>query len=123
MIEQSAWKQSDRDRRVSTFLQMGWAEGRISPFTHHIGGGAILQAPFRRRSQDGIGAAVTWVRFSSYPQAGFELPSETIWETYYKAGLNKHVALVADFQYLRHPGGLLDHDDCPVFTPRLVITF
>ncbi len=123
VIEQSAWKPPDSERKLSMFVQLGWAEGRISPFTHHLGGGGVLQSPLRRRGQDAMGTALTWVRFSSYPQAGFDLRSEMIWESYYKASLNKHVALVADFQYLHHPGGLIAHPDCPILTPRLVITF
>ena len=127
VVEQSVLRQplaQDRGkRRVSTFLQLGWAEGRVSGFTHHIGGGAILQGPLQRRSQDSLGLAATWVRFSSEPQAGFGLRSEFVVETYYKIPFNKHVALVQDFQFLHHPGGLRTNGDCPVITPRLVISF
>lgn len=69
VVEQSVLRQplvqDHGERRVSTFLQLGWAEGRVSGFTRHIGGGAILEGPLRRRSQDSIGLAATWVRFSS----------------------------------------------------------
>jgi carbohydrate-selective porin OprB len=44
-------------------------------------------------------------------------------ESYYKVTFNKHIALVQDFQFLRHPGGLRGYGDCPVITPRLVISF
>jgi porin len=126
VVEQSVWRQplgQEGERLLSIFLQAGWAEGRLSPFTHHLGGGAVLQGPFRKRSHDGIGMAATWVRFSSQPAAGFDLPSELTLEAYYKVAIMRHVALVSDFQYLHNPGGLRTNPDCPVVTPRLVISF
>ena len=127
VVEQVIWRQpiaqDQGEHKLSTFLQLGWAEGRVSGFTHHAGGGAILQGPLRRRSQDSIGLAVTWVRFSSEPEAGFDLRSEFVVESYYKVPFNKHIALVQDFQFLHHPGGLRANRDCPVITPRLVVSF
>jgi len=123
VVEQTVWRQAQSERRVSTFLQLGWAEGRVSGFTHHAGGGAILQGPLQRRSQDSIGLAATWVRFSSESNAGFDLRSELVLESYYKFAFNKHFALVQDFQFLHHPGGSSANRDCPVITPRLVISF
>jgi porin len=126
VVEQSVWRQplgQEGERLISIFLQAGWAEGRLSPFTHHLGGGAVLQGPLRKRSHDGIGMAATWVRFSSQPAAGFDLPSELTLETYYKMAIMRYVALVSDFQYLHNPGGLRTNPDCPVVTSRLVISF
>jgi len=127
VVEQSVWRQEfaqdQSERRLSTFLQLGWAEGRVSGFTHHVGGGAILQGPLQRRRQDSIGLAATWVRFSSEPNAGFDLRSELVLESYYKVAFDKHIALVQDFQFVHHPGGLRANPDCPVATPRLVISF
>lgn len=127
VLEQSGWRHpwlgKQGERQLATFFQFGHAEGQVSPFTHHVGGGAVLQAPFTKRSRDAIGMAATWVRFSSHPGAGFDLRSELALESYYKATINKHVALVQDFQFLHHPGGLRANRDCPVITPRLVISF
>jgi carbohydrate-selective porin OprB len=125
VVEQTAWRRplDQGERKFTTFLQAGWADGQISSFTRHIGGGAVLQGPFHRRSQDGIGIATTWVRFSSDPDADFDRLGELVFESCYKAAFNKHVALVLDFQYLYHPGGLHENPDCPVVTPRLVISF
>ena len=104
-------------------MQLGWAEGRVSPFTRHLGFGGVLRAPSRRRSQDAIGTAITWANFSRYPQSGFNLPSELVFESYYKATITKNIALVQDFQYLRHPGGLQANSGCAVITPRMIISF
>lgn len=123
VIEQSLWRPSRGDHNLSGFLQVGLADGHVSPFAKHVGGGAVLQGTFRKRPQDSIGIAATWVRLSSDPGAAFELPGELVYETYYKASFNKHLAFVQDFQYVRHAGGLREDSDCPVFTPRLMFTF
>jgi carbohydrate-selective porin OprB len=127
VVEQSlwrgAWSESDAGRHLTAFLQLGEAQGAVSPVTRHVGAGSVLQGPFHRRSGDGIGTAVTWVRFSSDPAAGFDFASELVLESYYKAAINKHVSFVQDFQYLHHPGGLRHNGDCPVIMPRLMITF
>jgi porin len=111
------------ERQLATFFQFGQAEGQVSPFTLHVGAGAVLQAPFPKRGHDAIGIAATWVHFSTHPGAGFDLPGELALEGYYKATINRHIALVQDFQFLHHPGGLRADRDCPVITPRFVISF
>jgi carbohydrate-selective porin OprB len=127
VVEQSGWRHPwmgrGDERKLSTFLQFGYAQGQVSPFTHHAGGGAVLQAPFGKRSQDALGIAATSVRFSSHSGAGFELESELVVETYYKLTISKHFALIPDFQFLHQPGGLLANRDCPLLTSRVVVSF
>ena len=127
VVEQSGWRHpwlgKDGERRLSTFFQFGSAENQASAFTHHFGGGAVVQQLFHKRSQDSIGIAATWVNFSSAPAAGFDLDGELALESYYKATITKHIALVQDFQFLHHPGGVLTNRDCPMITPRMVISF
>lgn len=123
VVEQTLYRSQSSPRSVSGFLQLGTAEGRISPITGHVGGGAILQSPLRKREKDSLGVAATRVRFTSYPQAGFDCNSELVVESYYKAVLSSHIAFVQDFQYFRHPGGLRSNPNTPVITPRLVISF
>jgi carbohydrate-selective porin OprB len=123
VIEQSLWRPSQGERALSGFLQVGFGDGHVSPFEKHVGGGTVLQGTFRKRAQDSIGFATTWVRFSSDPAAAFELPGEVVLETYYKASFNKHFAFVQDFQYVHNAGGLHANADCPVYTPRLVLSF
>lgn len=123
VLEQAVWRQSQGEHTLSGFLQIGVADGHVSPVEKHLGGGAILQGTLRGRVQDSVGVATTWIRFSSDPAAGFELPGELIFETYYKLSVTKHFAVVQDFQYLHHAGGLRANPDCPVFTPRLLLSF
>lgn len=123
VVEQGLWrsKTTDRHQAFSAFFQFGRSNGDVSPFTQHIGGGAIWQAPFAARPQDGLGAAATWVKFS--PMAGYDYSGEWITEGYYKVILNAHLAVLPDAQFLHHPGGLRAHPDVVVFTPRVVISF
>jgi carbohydrate-selective porin OprB len=95
----------------------------VSSIERHIGAGTVVQGIVPKRSQDSIGIATTWVRFSSQPAAAFDLPTELILESYYKIAITKHLSLVQDFQFVHHPGGLRSNPDCPILTPRLVITF
>lgn len=127
VVEQSGWRHpwmgKQDERKLATFFQYGYADGDVSPFTHHIGGGAILQAPLTRRPNDSMGIAATALRFSTHPAAGFDYRSELILENYYKAPINKHFALIEDFQFLHHPGGVCEERDGPVLTTRLVVSF
>jgi len=127
VFEQAVWRQvlsQDGDeRRLSTYLQFAHADGRMSPFTDHLGSGAVLQAPFERRSHDSLGFASTWVRFSSQPGSEFDQTAELILEGYYKISLSRQLALVSDFQFFHHPGGLQKNRDGAVVTPRLVVSF
>lgn len=124
VLEQYLWRSrsGDRDQTISTFFQIGRSSGDVSLFTQHLGGGAVWQAPLASRPQDGLGIAVTWVKFSPQP-AGFDYDSELITEGYYKMPLNHHLSLVTDLQFLHHPAGLRANPDIVVFTPRLVISF
>jgi hypothetical protein len=70
-----------------------------------------------------MGGAVTWVEFSRQPEAGFDLPGERIFETYYKFTISRHLALIQDFQFVHNGGGLLSNQDCSIITPRLAISF
>jgi carbohydrate-selective porin OprB len=125
VLEQGLWRgqASSRERSFITFLQFGRASGDVSPFTHHLGGGASWQAPVASRPEDAAGAAATWVNFSSQPVAGFEYGGEFIVEGYYKVSISRHAWLVTDIQFLHHPGGLRAHPDVVVMSPRLVISF
>jgi porin len=121
VTEQTVWRQSQGEHTLSGFVQIGVADGHVSSIEKHVGGGAVLQGIFHR-PKDSVGIAATWARFSSDPAAGFALPAELIFESYYKLSITKHVAFVQDFQYVHHAGGV-ENSDCPVLTPRLVLSF
>jgi carbohydrate-selective porin OprB len=126
VVEQALWRSSSEKRgpqKLSAFLQLGAADGRVSSYARHLGGGAVLQGTLRRRTQDSMGSAVTWVQFSRQTEAGFDLPGERIFETYYKFAISRHLALIQDFQFVHNGGGLRSNPDCSIITPRLAISF
>jgi porin len=127
VAEQSGWRHPWRgeegERRLSTFLQIGSAGNQISAITRHIGGGAVMRHPFQHRRDDSVGAAATWVHFSSAAQAGFGWTGEWVAEAYYKATLSSHVSIVQDFQFVHHPGGRKEQGDEAFITPRLLFSF
>ena len=125
VLEQTAWRgtHGEAERRLAGFLQFGRSDGRVNSFTHHVGGGAVLQAPLARRPHDSLGVGATWVRFSSQLGAGFELPAELVVESYYKVAITRNIALVQDFQFVHNPGGMKSNPDYPVITPRLAVSF
>jgi porin len=125
VLEQGLWKgkSSDREQGFTGFLQYGRASGDVSIFTQHLGGGGVWQSPFAARPHDGLGVALSWVKFSPQPDAGFEYGGELVAEGYYKLVVSRHVSLVPDVQFLHHPGGMRTNPDVAVLTPRLVISF
>jgi porin len=127
VTEQSIWRRTrpepDGSQEVTAFLQYGHANGDVSPFTHHVGGGLVISGLLASRSHDAFGIAVTTVQFTNAPEAGYEHDRELVVETYYKIGLGRFVSLVPDVQFIHNPGGLLTNKDAVVVTPRLNISF
>jgi len=125
--EQTLWRprqpEPTREEAVSAFLQYGSADGDVSSFRRHLGGGLVWQNLFHRRPKDAVGIGATQVLFSELPEAGFEYRNELAVETYYRLQVVRGVVLVPDLQYIRHPGGLRCQRDAVVLTPRVVLSF
>jgi carbohydrate-selective porin OprB len=125
VAEQSLWrrKRPKSEEKLSAFLQYGHANGEVSRFTRHLGGGIVLEGPFAARPHDAIGVGATSARFTDDPYAGFEENAELTLEFYYKISLMRHISLVPDVQYVHHPGGLRSQQDAVVLTPRINVSF
>lgn len=125
VAEQSLWGESRTagSDPVSVFLQYGHANGDVSSFTQHLGGGLVVSHPIARRAHDSLGLGATWVRFSAEPAAGFQQSGELAIETFYKIRVARPLSLSPDVQFVHHPGGLRCQHDSVVFTPRLTLTF
>lgn len=127
VLEQSVWKnpraQASVDRQITAFVQFGQANGEVSVFTQHLGGGLVLDSPLAIREHDSLGIAATSVRFTGESQAGFQEHRETAIELYYKLNVRQFLSLVPDVQYIRHPGGSHSPSYALVLTPRLVLSF
>jgi len=127
VMEQTLWTRTraktSSDQTLSAFTQYGRANGDISPFTHHLGGGLVFAGLLPNRPKDSIGLGLTWVRFTEYPRAGFQQPGELTLETYYKVRVNRLISVGPDMQYIHNPSGLRCQTDSVVFTPRVNVSF
>ncbi len=127
VAEQSLWSRKRPEpageEKLSAFLQYGHANAEVSRFTHHLGGGIVLESPFAARPHDAIGLAATSGRFTDDPNAGFEENAELAVELYYKISVKRHISLVPDLEFIHNPGGLRSQRDALVLTPRLSIAF
>jgi porin len=127
VLEQSLWRDDEqgqaKDRNLSAYFQFGKADGSVSPITMHLGGGFVMQSPLSTRPKDSAGIAVTAIRFSDCPAAGFDLNGELVFEAYYKFRITEPLAFIPDFQFLHHPGGLSSDPNSPVLSQRLVFSF
>jgi carbohydrate-selective porin OprB len=127
VTEQSLWSRKRAEpageEKLSAFLQYGRANGEVSRFTQHLGGGFVLDSPFAARPHDAIGLAATSASFTEDPSAGFQENAETAVELYYKISIKSHISLIPDLQFIHHPGGLRSQGDALVLTPRLSMSF
>jgi porin len=125
VFEQGLWRQTlkrhDGERVLSTFLQLGQADGDVSAMSGHVGGGLILQAPFSSRPGDFIGVGATRARLAA-PASKSDTDEELILETFYKAVLAKNFVFEQDFQYLHQPKGI-SLSSGPVISSRLIFAF
>lgn len=93
---------SDADqRRVSTFVQYGWAPPRNNPISHHVGGGVAVREPWPGRADDLLGLGASWVRVETDRGDG----DETVLEAFYKVTFTPQVAVQPDLQLAIAPGG------------------
>lgn len=127
VLEQSPWRQilgsQNKERRLSLFFQFGDANGRVSEFTGHVGGGAVLSGVSKFRSADEIGLGITHVSLSREMDEVGPSSAELTWEGFYKFNIDRWIALTVDTQYVEHPSGMNSGRNFAVVTPRLSMQF
>jgi len=127
VTEQALWSRNRQEpshaQQLSAFVQYGYANGEVSRFTRHTGGGIVLKGPFAARADDSVGAAVTSVHLSDELEAGFEEHGEVALELYYKIRVKRFLSLTPDFQFIHHPGGAHSPANALVVTPRINLNF
>lgn len=108
---------------LAGFMQYGLADGRVSPFEQHIGGGLTWTGALPTRDQDVMGVGVSWVRLSQAAGAGFSTGHETSFELFYQAQITGWMKVVMDVQYIDSPGGLSSTPDALVSTIRTIVNY
>ena len=104
-------EQDGQIRRLCSYLQLGTADGDISPYQHHRGAGVVLQGQGTGVPRTPSDSPTPGYGFLRSLPAHFEYPAETIFESYHKAAFIRHVALFQDFQFVHHPGALRANPD------------
>lgn len=98
------------DNGVGVYVQVGLADGDVSPLDFHFGTGFKWQGINPSRAADVFGAGVSLASFSNDAAAPFIKPAETAYEIFYKAPLRDDIVLHGNLQAIDNPGGLLASD-------------
>ncbi len=101
--DQTIFANQETGRGLGVFAQFGYSDEDVFEAERYFGGGIQWTGPFARRPEDIFGLGVFHVNFSE--KAGFDEPSETVFELFYKAQVTPWFNLKPDFQYIVHPGG------------------
>lgn len=105
LFEQRLWNSPRvEDGRIDGFVQLGWADGDVSPIETHLGMGAQWTNAFTSK-RDRLGLGFTRAGLSGAPGAGFTEDSETAFELFYGFELAPWVRAKPDLQYVVNPGG------------------
>ncbi|MCA9502235.1 MAG: carbohydrate porin [Myxococcota bacterium] len=95
----------DPGRGLDVFAQYGWADADVSAAAQHASLGVVAVGPFDARSDDALGAMVSWVDLSDRAGAGFD-SDETAFELFYRFALTGAVQLKPDLHVIHRPGGV-----------------
>ncbi|MBL0926624.1 MAG: carbohydrate porin [Phycisphaerales bacterium] len=124
ILETLVWKRdapdADDERGLWAFAQYGWADRRVEPAGHHVGGGLMFRGTFRGRDHDSAGLFVSWVDLVARPGAPRD---ELALELYYKLRITGWMTLQPDLQLVVNPSGRSDLDPALVAALRVQVTF
>lgn len=103
-------------RKTALFLQWGSSPMHISTIPYYLGLGVQVDHPFPSRPLDqfSAGMAKAWTNMSLSD-------AETAFELTYQLQADRYISVQPDFQYIRHPDGLLQKNALVVFL-RAVVT-
>lgn len=92
-------------RKTGLFLQWGSSPLRISTVPYYLGLGLLVDRPFSSRPSDQFSAGMA----KAWTNIGFK-NAETAYEMTYLFQANNFLSIQPDIQYIRHPGGLINHN-------------
>jgi porin len=104
-------ERGDSEQGLAGWVRLGFADERLNPVKHYLGGGFTYTGPFPGRDEDQAGVAVGWAEFGtpfrrSSASSGDPLDArEVIIEATYRAPVTSWLTLQPDLQYVINPGG------------------
>lgn len=127
IAEQRIWGPVDeageqKDQGVYVFGQYGHGDCDVNAVEHQLGFGVVWLGPIASRSDDVVGAYVSFVDLSDEVGAGFA-EDETSAEVFYQIQLTPAISLTPDLQYVWTPNGDPTIDDALVLQVRLTVDF
>ena len=126
VVDQALWRENpgakDDDQGVGAFLQIGWADKRVSEVVQHAGLGFQWLGALPDRDDDVAGVMASWAKLSDEVGAGFINHHETAIELFYKIQINGRLSIKPDLQYIINPGGA-GLQDAMVGTLRVEVTY
>lgn len=112
--------QSPSGKRLTAFLQMGYAPTTRNSFDYYLGTGCNLYSPFNRKN-DEVGIAIAYLGvcrdyYQLYKQSTDRF--ETAIEMDYHLSINDRIALQPNLQYIINPGMNKNLENSLVITLR-----
>jgi porin len=101
--------QSNPNRRVMGFVELGAADQLVDRFGTYLGAGLTVTSPLQNRPDDELGLATAMARNGSHylegqQQAGLPVnAAETVIELSYSAQVRSWLTMQPDLQYVIHP--------------------
>jgi porin len=121
--------EDDPKRRLSGFIQLGFADRTVNRFGTYIGGGLVASGVIAGRTDDQLGLAFAMARNGSHyigAQQQLGVPvnaAETTLEVSYLAQLTPWIAVQPDVQYVIHPNTDPAIANATVLQMRVTVTF
>jgi len=101
----SAPGKEDEKSGLRGWMRLGLADDRINAISTTLNGGLVYTGPFGRMS-DQAGLSFAHARFGGdWRQSAALGPAETTLEATYSFGVNSHLSVQPDFQYVISPSG------------------
>ncbi len=106
-LDQTLWKSDHQPgssaSRIGTFIQYGWANGKLTQIDGNLLGGLRWRGPIPGRPDDNLGLGASWAYLSRHAQTPYN--SECIVEGFYSIQVTPWLNVQPDLQYVIHPGG------------------
>lgn len=121
-LDQTLWRAAgDEERTLGGFVQLGTADGDVSPFAEHLGAGLVWHGAATRTRLDHLGLGVTRVGLSDAVGAGFSADDETAIELFWGFEPWPWMRVKPDLQLVLNPGGDATVDDLLVASVRVTL--
>jgi porin len=108
--------------KISAWLRVGLAAGKVQPISSYVGGGIVLKALLPGRPDDRVGIAVARAEVTGDELALPGRGAETSIEATYQLKISESLALQPEAQYILNPSGRRTTRDGLALGVRIILT-